>query len=183
MHSCSVDPLRRKQQFYVYVDRLHLLLMLLHALPHEKSQPHLECVFSTQWNKAASSAQPLNMDYSRISCWEAGLRLTIKTKGTSDRHDVCSFLQMLSQTLLFSLGSGTLTHSAFTAAGSLSAVFTHITGVKGGRFHNEVQRLMAAGIKMPSATRNHGPLWWPPLWDISAGLHTGWLVNEFTEVV
>lgn len=73
---------------------------------------------------------------------------------------------------VFSLGSGTLTHSVFTAAGSLSAVFTHITGVKRGRFHNEVQRFMAASIKMLSESRNHSPLWW------SRERYQGWSLTE-----
>ena len=94
----------------------------------------------------------------RLSRWEASLSPTIKTKGSSDRHDVCFYsTNVPSDTPPISLGSGTLTHSVFTAAGSLSAVFTHITGVKRDRFHNEVQRFMAAGTKMPSEYRNCGP--------------------------
>lgn len=42
----------------------------------------------------------------------------------------------------FSLGSSALTHSAFAAAGGLSAEFIHITGVKRGRSHNEAQLLV-----------------------------------------
>lgn len=98
------------------------------------------------------------MDLWEISCWAAGLSLTIKTKRSSDRHDTRFYsTNVASDTSRFSLGSGTLTHSVFTAGGSLSAVFTHITGVKRGRFHNEVQRFMAVGIKMPSESRNRGP--------------------------
>lgn len=41
-----------------------------------------------------------------------------------------SILQIFPQTPPFSLSSRTLTHSVFTAAGRLSAVFTHITGWK-----------------------------------------------------
>lgn len=40
-----------------------------------------------------------------------------------------------------------LTRSVFMAAGSLSALFTHITGVKRGRFYNEVQWFIAGGYQ------------------------------------
>lgn len=64
---------------------------------------------------------------------------------------MCVFIiQMFPQTTPSSPDNGTLTQSVFTAAGGLSAVFTHLTGVKRGRFHNEVQWFMAAGIKMLS---------------------------------
>lgn len=73
----------------------------------------------------------------------------------------------------FSLGSGTLTLSVFTAAGSLSALFTHITGVKRGRFHNEVQRFVSAGIKMPSESRKPQPFVMVPSVISGVGLHRG----------
>lgn len=70
---------------------------------------------------------------------------------------------MFPRTPPISLGNGTLTRSVFTAEGSLSAIFTHITGVKRGRLHNEVQRIMAAGTKMPSESRKGRSLSQSPL--------------------
>lgn len=84
-----------------------------------------------------------------------------------------SILQISLRQPPFSLGSGTLTPSAFTGAGSLSAVFTHITGVKRSRFHNEVQPFM--GSPYQDAVRIQKPQPFPTVpGEISGVVSTGW---------
>lgn len=86
-------------------------------------------------------------------------------------------LQMFPQTPpCFSPGSSTVTHSVFTAAGGLPAVLTHITWVKRPRSHIEVQRFMAANIKMLSESRNCSPLWW------SRVRYHGWSLQRLNSI-
>lgn len=142
---CIVDP-RNPQTSYIWTSSLDALIKICWLF---KSSFHFLL------RKASESAQPFNVVFCRISRWEQGLSLTLKQKPLLTGMKCVSILQMFPQTPLFSLDGGTLTHSVFTAAGGLSAVFTHITGVKSGRFYNEAPRMRTSdAIRMHTVSHS-----------------------------
>lgn len=103
-----------------------------------------------------------NIEKRKSLCWGTGFSLTIKKKKRDFWQDwnALLFYKCSLRHPHFSLGSGTLTVlSIHSSRKPVCSIYTHNWGER-GRFHNEVQRFMAASIKMLSESRSHSLLWW-----------------------
>lgn len=113
MHTVFVDSLRKQEI----------------TVSHEKGSTSFS--FSVLlffcWGKYS-----FNIEKCKSLCWGTGFSLTIKKKkGISDRSAMRFYsTNVPSDTPIFPWVAALWQYSVFTAAGSLSAVFTHITGVK-----------------------------------------------------
>lgn len=121
----------------------------------------------------------LSIDKCKSLCWGTCFSLTVK-KGVSDGPDMRFYsTNVPSDTAIFPWVAALWQYSVFTAAGGLSAVFTHITGVKEVDFTmrcNGSWQLVSRCCQNPEVTA----LCDGRSWDIRVNLDRGSTASDFS---